>query len=192
LTKEDVEDAVQHVRGLVWCPSTNKYLLGKTTPFVRYTYEANRPTWRRVNNVALGSDSRLTADGDLLDEMVAATTTSQCDGGCIEEAITYRAAYILGLTDAGHLNPGARADWVVRLCPARSGLALVVKGGVPQIGDPDVMAKFPHIRTIPAMLDGKPKSIHIDLAGRIIKCKLKEPGLEIEYTPQRKLFGFLA
>jgi cytosine/adenosine deaminase-related metal-dependent hydrolase len=88
-TSVDVWDAIEHVRGLVWCPSTNNYLLGKTTPFVTYTYSAGRPSWRfpsKGGNVALGSDSRLTADGDLLDEMQAGFMTSQCDGDCAFQA----------------------------------------------------------------------------------------------------------
>lgn len=180
IKSEDVEDAVASVRGLVWCPSTNNFLLGKTSDFVRYTYVADRPSWRAGSHVAIGSDSRLTADGDLLNEMVAAVETSQCDRGCILEAVTSRAAHILGLTDVGHLNIGARADWIFLSGYSRSAIEIVVKGGVPQIGNPDLMAKFPHIQTVPATLDGIPKAIHIELARRIIRCTLKEPGLEID------------
>ncbi|MEO8610721.1 MAG: hypothetical protein ABI690_22680 [Chloroflexota bacterium] len=188
LTPEDVYDAVQHVRGLVWCPSTNIYLLGKTSPYIQYTY-ADRPTWRGAAkgcNIALGSDSRLTADGDLLHEMRAANMTSQCDGGCVEEAVWERAAHILGLTNVGHLSVGANADWIANFDRERAGLALVVKGGVPQIGDPDVMAKFPHIQTVAATLDGQPKRIQLDLAHRIHQNQLKEPGLEVDELPKRK------
>jgi hypothetical protein len=55
---------------------------------------------------------------------------------------------------------------------------------VPQIGDPAVMAKFPHVQTVRARLDGVEKAIHIDLARRIVKCKLKEPGLEVDELPK--------
>lgn len=196
LTPEDVNDAIQHVRGLVWCPSTNLYLLDKTSPFVQHTYDVKRPSWRHTDtgcNVALGSDSRLTADGDLGIEMLAANMTSQCDGACVMEAVTCRAAHILGMSDVGHLHSGAKADWIVDFRYQRADIKLIAKGGVPQIGDPDMMAKFPNVQTVGAMLDGKPKRIHIDLARRIHACKLKELGLEVDSLPKQgfKLWGFL-
>jgi hypothetical protein len=54
-----------------------------------------------------------------------------------------------------------------------------VRDGIPRIGDPDIMAQFPYIQTVPATLDGVPKAIHIDLARRIHQCKLSEPGLTV-------------
>lgn len=59
------QDLDQHigVRGFVWCPTTNMYLLSQTMPeefILRYP---------DLNAIALGSDSRLTADGDFLDEL---------------------------------------------------------------------------------------------------------------------------
>lgn len=179
MIEEDIEDASRRVRGLVSCPSTNKVLLGKT---------ANIPAWQ-PKLVALGSDSRLTADGDLLDEMQAALRTGFWDDGSVVEAVTSRAAAILGLTDVGHLNVGARADWLVYQPGAkRAELGLVVKDGIPQIGDPALMAKFSHIPTTNALLDGKPKAIHAELARRIIKCSLKEAGLLVEPPPRRHMF----
>jgi len=191
MSPEDVWDAIGHVRGLIWCPSTNKYLLGATTEFVRQTYSSNHPSWRfkeKGCHVALGSDSRLTADGDLLDEMYAANETSQCDSACIMEAVTKHAAHILGLNDVGHLGVGARADMVARLTNQRAGHKLVIHDGIPRIGDPEVMAKFPHIETVGAILDGVAKAIHIDVARRIHRCSLKEPGLEVEPLPKRGFF----
>jgi hypothetical protein len=83
------------------------------------------------------------------------------------------------------------SDASASLCTSRrADLALVVKGGVPQIGDPDIMAKFPHIKTVAATLDSKPKLIQSDLAERITKCRLKEPGLEIDHLPARKFWRF--
>ncbi|NDJ60009.1 MAG: amidohydrolase family protein, partial [Chloroflexi bacterium] len=103
MTDADIADAAQRVRGLVWCPSTNGYLLGETTP-IREWYLRNGVS------VALGSDSRLTADGDILDEMHAAwSSTSAVDIHFMLEALTNRPAAILGLSDVGHLRPGARA-----------------------------------------------------------------------------------
>lgn len=172
MTDKDIGDAAPHARGLVWCPSTNKYLLGTTATIGGWRYSDS--------HVVIGSDSRLTADGNLLDEIQAALMTGQCDADCIWQAVTWRAAHILRLSNVGHLNPGAWADWIIFRPYERADLVLVVKGGVPQIGDPEVMAKFPHIPTLSAILDGVPKRIHRDLAQRIQKCTLKEPGLEVE------------
>ena len=52
--------------GLVWCPSSNQFLFD-TTADVRAFDDADR--------LALGSDSRLSGEGDLLDELQAAYAT---------------------------------------------------------------------------------------------------------------------
>jgi cytosine/adenosine deaminase-related metal-dependent hydrolase len=111
MTREDIADAAQHIRGLAWCPSTNYYLLNKTVPMSMGYHKGD---WRAEEvNVALGSDSRLTADGDLLDEMQAAGK-ALCDMACVWEAVTHRAAYVLGQHDIGHLN----VMWIALRCPS--------------------------------------------------------------------------
>lgn len=149
-------------------------------------------------NIAVGSDSRLTADGDLLDEMRFALEGmakhgANCDAYCILEAVSTRAAAILNLTDIGHLKPDARADWLVwtqGISFERADLALVVCDGIPRIGDPDIMAKFPHVQTVAATLDGVEKRIHLDLARQIHRCQLKEPGLEVDALPTKRFYLF--
>ncbi|MEQ8673532.1 MAG: amidohydrolase family protein [Aggregatilineales bacterium] len=181
MTLEDIADAVQQVRGLVWCPSTNHYLLGETTKLIS--------DWRQLGGyVAIGSDSRLTADGDFVEEALFARDESGCDVNCVEEAIRCHPAHILGLSDVGHLNIGARADLIVGE-HRRKNLQLIIRGGIPQIGDPELMAKFPRTETVPATLDGIPKAINVNLARQIARCTLKEPGLELLEVPRRTLFG---
>ena len=51
---------------LVWCPSSNLFLLGKTL---------DASVLRSGLPIALGSDSALTADGDLLDELQVGRAT---------------------------------------------------------------------------------------------------------------------
>lgn len=175
MAAEDVADAALHIRGLAWCPSTNFYLLRKTVNMSASAYAG----WRAHQIcAALGSDSRLTADGDIWDEMQAAQR-ALCDYGCNIEAVTHRAARVLGQDDIGHLSVGAHADFVVGW-GSRAALALVVRGGVPQIGNPDLMVRFPHIRIVRATLDGVPKAINAALARQIKACKLQEPGLILE------------
>ena len=196
-----VEGALEHRNAfgqplnLIWCPSSNLYLLGQTvTP--------------RILNVhaitALGSDSRLTADGDLLVEMRATWRACQFDqqAGVVLNMVTKAPACMLRLNDAGHLRPGAQGDFIaihstdddlnILFHARRADLALVVRGGIPQIGDPDVMARFPDLPTVPALLDGQPKAIHRALARRLMQCTLKEPGLEVNANamkPRRRLFS---
>lgn len=178
MTADDVVDAGEHIRGLAWCPSTNYYLLKKTAYISAWVYGG----WISAGaNVALGSDSRLTANGDLLDEIQSALLNA-CDYYCALEAVTQRAAHVLGQNDIGHLNVSALGDFIIPdagFREGRSGLALVVRGGLPQIGNPDVMARFPHIKSVPAMLDGVPKAINGNLGRQIQRCKLKERGLEL-------------
>lgn len=181
LTDDDAADAAGRVRGLVWCPSSNRYLLGATADVAR---------WRALGGrTVLGSDSRLTADGDLLDEMRTAVQTTQVDDACIQAMVTTEAAALLGIMDVGRLSPGQRADLILMregrplVGARRADLSLVMRGGVPLLGDPAVMARFSHVPTCPATLDGRPKLIHGRLARRILKNCLQEPGLVIAPQP---------
>jgi hypothetical protein len=172
LKEEDIAEAAPTVRGLVVCPSSNRYLLGAEPPIRRWLAAGGR--------LAYGSDSRLTADGDLLDEL-------ELDGAPAD-------ASWLGFASAGALRPGCHADFIALRAgvrrPRRADLALVVRGGVPQIGDPDLMARFP-VESIPALLDGVPKRINLKLARQIARCALKERGLEIDALPEKRRKWFI-
>lgn len=176
LTDDDIADAAPRLRGLVWCPTTNLYLLNSSGRALR---------WLEAGGLLmLGSDSRLTADGDLWDELAAA---ARCGATAQIDMVTTIPAAQLGLQRAGALTPGAFADWLV--IPSggemrRASIALIVRGGVPQIGSPELMAAFKHIETVPALLDDVPKAIHISLARQIARCKLQEPGLILGRTRQ--------
>ncbi len=95
------ETAVAECGGLVWCPSTNFFLLGQT---------AEVKTWYEAGKLALGSDSRLTADGDLLDELKAAFQTGQLSPEQLFHTVTDFPAKMLRLPEIGDLSPGKRAD----------------------------------------------------------------------------------
>ena len=180
---------------LIWCPSTNLYLLGKTA-------EVDHWDVVHVGNVALGSDSRLTADGNLLDELQCAYKIYHWSYNWIIDMVLGGAAHTLQLDNVGRLSPNNHADCIVvekSLLPhknetfphsLRAMLKLIVKGGIPQIGDPDIMAQFPHIETVSALLDGVPKSVNIRLARQIQACKLKEPGLELVEMPRKRFWIF--
>lgn len=168
LTDEDIADAAPKVRGLVWCPSTNAYLLGTTARIAAWAAAGGR--W------ALGSDSRLTADGDLRDEEQTAVRM----GG--RQHAGHNPAAIIGMQDAGHLQPGALADCVAL---HDDQLALVILGGVPQFGDANLMMRFPHINSVTARLKGREIRIRNTLASRIQKNSLRMSGLEIDMPESR-------
>jgi hypothetical protein len=171
MTESDIKHAAQHTRGLVWCPTTNHYLLGQT---------ANVRVWGE--QATPGSDSRLTADGDLLDEIRGGDVT-------LAWALS-NGRRLLGLAETP-FTPGQPADfWIPGDTLTRAHIQLIVRGGVPQIGDPDLMARFSHVETVPATLDGAPKAINMHLARRIARCTLKESGLELLETPPPRWKSF--
>jgi cytosine/adenosine deaminase-related metal-dependent hydrolase len=101
LRGENLQKAVQESAGLVWCPSSNLFLLGQTAPVQE---------WYKAGKLALGSDSRLTADGDLLDELRAAHATGGLDPEALFHLVTDYPARLLKLPQVGDLQPGMRAD----------------------------------------------------------------------------------
>ncbi len=88
---------------LVWCPSSNYFTLGRTL---------SENILRSGVPVALGTDSALTADGDIADELRAASRV--IDPVQLYEMVTTQAARILGLkSGAGCIRDGGIADLLV-------------------------------------------------------------------------------
>jgi cytosine/adenosine deaminase-related metal-dependent hydrolase/SAM-dependent methyltransferase len=91
--------------GLIWCPSSNLFLFGKAIP---------EGEIRGHPNVALGSDSPLTAAGDLLDEVSCAHSVLKATATDLYEYVTSKAAKLLRMTKVtGSLQVGSTADMVV-------------------------------------------------------------------------------
>ena len=89
---------------LVICPSSNYFLFQKT-----HTAEQLQV----IDRLALGSDSPLTADGDLLDEYRFAHRTCGVPAERLYEMVTVRAAQILQLHKGqGTLRIGSTADFI--------------------------------------------------------------------------------
>jgi cytosine/adenosine deaminase-related metal-dependent hydrolase len=104
LSETDRNRAIKAGAGLVWCPSSNHYLLGQTASVAEFA---------TAGLLALGSDSRLTADGDLLDELRAAHATGQITPLQLFRAVTIDAARLLRLPDMGALLPGYQPDFFI-------------------------------------------------------------------------------
>jgi ubiquinone/menaquinone biosynthesis C-methylase UbiE/cytosine/adenosine deaminase-related metal-dependent hydrolase len=101
---------------LVVCPTSNNFLFHSTLP---------SSLIKSVNTVVLGSDSPLTAAGDLLDELRFARNNVGLDSGLLYEMVTARSANVLRLRNGeGYLRPGATADVVavrnIGLTPAET------------------------------------------------------------------------
>ncbi|MEX0691718.1 MAG: amidohydrolase family protein [Gemmatimonadales bacterium] len=113
----------------VWCPSSNRFLFGHTIP----------PGLARAKlDILLGTDSLLTGDGTLLDELRLARRLGILDDGRLRDAVGATAARRLSLP-APSLAPGAPADLVVLQRPlfeARpADVALVLVHGQVQLAD---------------------------------------------------------
>ena len=90
--------------GLIWCPSSNVFLFGRTL---------SARAIESMSRLALGSDSPLTAVGDLLDEVRFACGLTQLRPETMYHLVTRRAAQLLRLREGqGSLRPGGVADVV--------------------------------------------------------------------------------
>ena len=124
---------------LVWCPTSNHFLFNRTAP---------RELLDNGCDVLLGSDSLLTGEGDLLDEMRAARSEAVLDEARLEDAVGRTAARRLGLAEPS-LEPGTDADLILikePLTSARSNdISLVVVGGAPRVADREIAGRLGRI-----------------------------------------------
>jgi cytosine/adenosine deaminase-related metal-dependent hydrolase len=132
--------------GLIWCPTSNIFLFGKTFSTAEL---------RRFPRVALGSDSPLTAAGDLLDEVNCARRLLSASPDDLYRYVTGQAANILCLQNGeGNLRIGTVADIVaVRdtgLTPAETlvnlsyrEIELVLLAGRVQLASPEMKNRLP-------------------------------------------------
>ncbi|MBZ5636611.1 MAG: amidohydrolase family protein [Acidobacteriia bacterium] len=90
---------------LVWCPSSNISTYGRTVAAA---------VLQSGLRVVLGTDSALTAQVDLVDEIEVAQQTHQLTPEDLFEMVTTRSACVLRLTDGeGRIREGGAADLVV-------------------------------------------------------------------------------
>jgi cytosine/adenosine deaminase-related metal-dependent hydrolase len=128
------EDAIARFRAsgaaLVWCPTSNRFLFGRT---------ASESLLAEGTDILLGSDSRLTADGDLLDEIRCARSLGGLDDRRLAGAVGAVAARRFGLPDPS-LEPGSPADLIVVAKPLLDACAedvqLVLVDGAPRVAAP--------------------------------------------------------
>lgn len=180
LRAADIDRVIASGAAVVWCPTSNRNLLGRTLDPRRLG---------AADRLALGSDSRLSGARDLLEEMRGITAGGELAPAQILALATTAAARILRLPERGAITPGARADLVIvedRGNAARSLTGLerseiraVVRDGVPCIADPDFAEWFAvaGVDTVPVLLDGRRKLLAAPLAEPDLLAL--EPGLEL-------------
>lgn len=118
--------------GVVWCPTSNRFLFGTTAP---------RELFESGIDILLGTDSLLTGDGTLLDELRAARQLGHLDDTRLLAAVGEVSARRLNLP-APSLEPGAPADVILvrtSLFDARpADIGLVLVGGRPVLADEEI------------------------------------------------------
>ena len=145
-TPEAVSLINRRLASVILCPTSNKFLFHRW-PSLAFIHS--------LDNVVLGSDSPLTATGDLLDEIRFARTQIGVDTNSLYAMVTNRAAEILRLRRGeGSLRPGSAADvLVVRdtgLSPSETlaeltfeQVELVIVGGRIQLAGPLLFERLP-------------------------------------------------
>ncbi|HLY59147.1 MAG TPA: amidohydrolase family protein [Terriglobia bacterium] len=132
--------------GLIWCPTSNIFTLGKTL---------DAREIEQHKNVALGSDSALTGKGDLLDEIRYAHDEARLDPERIYSLVTESAARVLQLIKGeGTIRLGGIADFLAvsdtgdRPCSRLTqmttrDLEALIVGGKPKLLSPTAAGRWP-------------------------------------------------
>jgi cytosine/adenosine deaminase-related metal-dependent hydrolase len=182
LRAADVELILARGAAVIWCPSSNLAILGRTL---------DPRTLFRAGRLALGSDSRLSGARDLLAELKVAAAHSDLTAREVVALATICAARVLRAPTIGGLSPGQYADLLVLrdrggdpyqqlLAASRADLRAVVRDGVPAIADPDFAPWFAACgrEVLPVTLDGAGKLLARECLGGQPEVARMEPGLE--------------
>jgi len=181
LGSRDVDRVLERRAAVVWCPSSNLFMFGRTLD--------PRPFASR-GALALGTDSRFTGAFDLLTELRVASASGLSPRDLVP-LITSSAARLLGDPDAGRIVARGPADFLLLRDPggdaaealvaaSRADLRAVVRNGVPAVADPDLAPWFDAAgeEAVPVRLDGRPKLCAARFLG-LREAAALEPGLEL-------------
>jgi hypothetical protein len=138
--------ALERGASLVWCPSSNLFVLGSTL---------GRRVLQSGIRIALGTDSALSGEGDLLDELRVARASTKVSVPRLYAMVTVDAARVLRLDrGAGTIVEGAAADLLVvkdlagspasQLLKTRTGeMELILAGGMPRLASAAFLPQLP-------------------------------------------------
>jgi cytosine/adenosine deaminase-related metal-dependent hydrolase len=174
---------LQSGASLVWCPASNQFLFGQTADVCRFA---------REGKLAVGTDSRLSGERDLFDEIREAYATGQVSAESLALAVTSHPAAMLRLVHAGSLEAGAAADLAIirrlrddpfetLVAARRTDLRLTMINGAPLVADRGLAGVFTarceaHAE---ARVDGQERVMSAWIARRAAKMTLGESGLEV-------------
>lgn len=147
-TPESISLINRRCAALILCPTSNEFLFHRS-PSLGFI--------RSLDSAVLGSDSPLTAAGDLLDEIRFAHMRIGVDANAIYAMVTSRPAEVLRLRRGeGGIRPGSAADMLVvrdaGLSPAETlaqltsdQIELVILGGRIQLAGPSLIERLPGV-----------------------------------------------
>jgi cytosine/adenosine deaminase-related metal-dependent hydrolase len=183
LTPVDRARVLSRGAGLIWCPGSNRFLFGRTAEVAEFS---------REGRLAIGTDSRLSGERDLLQELKVARDMATLERQALVRAVTCDAAALLRLPALGRLQVRAPADILVLrstldgpfdalVAADRSDVVLTMVGGQPRVGDPTIGPAFDAagVRTVRACLDGRPRIVDSRIATRLARSGLQEPGFTL-------------
>lgn len=165
--------------GVVWCPASNYFLLGKTAAVNQ---------WKRQAKIVFGTDSTLTSSWDAAAHFTAALDSAMVTEKELLDMLTVTPAALWGFSDRGAIKEKMKADLIIK---EKSGsifnkyqeeMLLVVKGG--EIG----LAAATIFTQLPAR--EKMNYDQISIGGRSFFVKAGIVTLVIEllsYYPQAKM-----
>ncbi len=157
LKPKDIEVLAQTSTGLVWCPSSNQFLYGQTTPI-----EALRTAGI---SLALGTDSTASGSDTLLAELQ--TVRGLLPDTELMAMVTTNAARLLGVPERGQLRVGSPADLLLIYSSGASSAAeallncnpqdirLVLVRGMPALVRAPFIESFPSPRLSPVRVNGE-------------------------------------
>jgi len=175
---------------LIWCPSSNVFLFGRTL---------SRKQLEGLASVCLGSDSPLTASGDLLDEIRFAGELQGLPAADLFRMVTTSAARVLGMREGqGSLRIGALADFVALpdggLPPAETlgrsswrDVELVVVGGEIVLASAVVLERLPAAAAKglePLLVEGETRWLRAPI-GRLLDEAARHLGPEVRMNGRR-------
>ncbi len=176
-TPESVSLINRRLAALILCPTSNQFLFHQS-PSLAFIHS--------LDTAVLGSDSPLTAAGDLLDEINFARDQIGLDANSLYAMVTDRSAEVLRLRRGeGGIEPGSLADLLVvrdtGLSPAetlarltRDQIELVIVSGRIQLAGPSL------IERLPAAFRHGLQLFHVDGDPRWVRAPINELLAEAE------------